>query len=196
MRLALEMLGLGPCHHMFVLIQDPSQQALWDTYPKGATPDWDQAFSGFQSAVDWPSTYYWQDIARHYPDAKVLLTLRSAESWWASYSNTVLNHITSLKGSGSWVDNIITQTIMQGHPDDRDTAIAAFNANNAQVRALVPRERLVVHELAHTAQYERLGGFKPFLKAYLEEWLTVGYPNGPLEQEAKQWETKILGSSL
>ena len=56
--------------------------------------------------------------------------------------------------------------------------------------------RLVVHELAHTAQYERLGGFKPFLKAYLEEWLTVGYPNGPLEQEAKQWETKILGSSL
>ena len=120
---------------------------MWDTYPKGATPDWDQAFSGFQSAVDWPSTYYWQDIARHYPDAKVLLTLRSAESWWASYSNTVLNHITSLKGSGSWVDNMITQAIMQGHPDDRDTAIAAFNANNAQVRALVPRERLVVHEL-------------------------------------------------
>ena len=56
--------------------------------------------------------------------------------------------------------------------------------------------RLVVHELAHTAQYERLGGFKPFLGAYLEECLTVGYPNGPLEQEAKRWEAKILGSSL
>src|SRR5262245_23446770 len=27
--------------------------------------------------------------------------------------------------------------------------------------------RLVVHELAHTAQYERLGGFRPFLEAYL-----------------------------
>lgn len=55
--------------------------------------------------------------------------------------------------------------------------------------------RLVIHELAHTAQYERLGGFKEFLSAYLDECLTVGYPNGPLEQEAKQWEAKILGSS-
>ena len=55
--------------------------------------------------------------------------------------------------------------------------------------------RLVVHELAHTAQYERLGGFKEFLSAYLDECLTVGYPNGPLEQEAKRWEVEILGSS-
>jgi hypothetical protein len=45
--------------------------------------------------------------------------------------------------------------------------------------------RLLVHELAHTAQYERLGGFAPFLKEYLRECLTPpGYPFGPLEQEA------------
>jgi hypothetical protein len=54
--------------------------------------------------------------------------------------------------------------------------------------------RLVVHELAHTAQYERLGGFHPFLTAYLDECLTVGYPNGPLEQEAKEWERKIFAT--
>jgi hypothetical protein len=53
---------------------------------------------------------------------------------------------------------------------------------------------LVVHELAHTAQYERLGGFHPFLSAYLGECLTVGYPNGPLEQEAKEWERKIFAT--
>ncbi len=54
--------------------------------------------------------------------------------------------------------------------------------------------RLVIHELTHTAQYERLGGFIGFLSAYLDECLTVGYPNGPLEQEAKQMEEKILGT--
>lgn len=44
---------------------------------------------------------------------------------------------------------------------------------------------LIVHELAHTAQYERLGGIRPFLKAYLLECLMPpGYPFGPLEQEA------------
>ncbi len=44
--------------------------------------------------------------------------------------------------------------------------------------------RLVAHELVHTAQYERLGGIEPFLQRYLSECLTVGYPAGPLEQEA------------
>lgn len=43
---------------------------------------------------------------------------------------------------------------------------------------------LVFHELVHTLQYERLGGFAPFLRQYLFECLTIGYPDAPLEQEA------------
>lgn len=43
---------------------------------------------------------------------------------------------------------------------------------------------LLVHELAHTAQYERLGGIRPFLRSYLRECLVDGYPFGPLEIEA------------
>lgn len=53
------------------------------------------------------------------------------------------------------------------------------------------QRRLVVHELTHTMQYERLGGIQPFLEQYLQECLTVGYPFGPLEQEAQQMEKKI-----
>ncbi len=44
--------------------------------------------------------------------------------------------------------------------------------------------RLLAHELAHTCQYERLGGIRPFLKQYLRECLTVGYHNALLELEA------------
>jgi len=43
---------------------------------------------------------------------------------------------------------------------------------------------LLLHELAHTAQYERLGGIRPFLRQYLHEWLEFGYPAGALELEA------------
>ena len=44
---------------------------------------------------------------------------------------------------------------------------------------------LIVHELIHTAQYERLGGFEAFLRPYLLECITPpGYPCGPMEQEA------------
>ncbi|HWX21779.1 MAG TPA: hypothetical protein VN578_17895 [Candidatus Binatia bacterium] len=53
--------------------------------------------------------------------------------------------------------------------------------------------RLAVHELAHVAQYERLGGFRPFLKLYLGECIKHGYPFGPMEQEAKRAEQEICG---
>jgi len=43
---------------------------------------------------------------------------------------------------------------------------------------------LIAHELVHTAQYERLGGIEPFLRQYLYECLTIGYPAAPMEQEA------------
>jgi hypothetical protein len=44
--------------------------------------------------------------------------------------------------------------------------------------------RSVFHELVHTLQYERLGGIQQFLRQYLFECITVGYPAAPLEQEA------------
>jgi hypothetical protein len=44
--------------------------------------------------------------------------------------------------------------------------------------------RLIVHEFVHTSQYEKFGGFLPFLQQYLSECITVGYPDAPMEQEA------------
>jgi hypothetical protein len=51
---------------------------------------------------------------------------------------------------------------------------------------------LVVHELVHTAQYERLGGVDEFLRMYLMECLTPpGYPHGPMELEAVTTANRI-----
>jgi hypothetical protein len=44
---------------------------------------------------------------------------------------------------------------------------------------------IVVHELVHTAQYERLGGIDPFLRSYLGECMTFGYANSSMENEAR-----------
>jgi len=52
---------------------------------------------------------------------------------------------------------------------------------------------MVIHELAHTAQYERLGGFEPFLRQYLFECLTIGYPEAPMEQEVIELTARICG---
>lgn len=53
------------------------------------------------------------------------------------------------------------------------------------------RRDVLVHECVHTAQYERLGGFLPFLQAYLRECVTIGYPGCPMEQEAVRKAAEI-----
>jgi hypothetical protein len=43
---------------------------------------------------------------------------------------------------------------------------------------------LLLHELVHTAQYEKLGGIAAFLRRYLFECAMIGYRESPMEQEA------------
>jgi hypothetical protein len=61
------------------------------------------------------------------------------------------------------------------------------------VRADYWRDRaLILHELVHTAQYERLGGIEPFLRRYLLECATVGYTKSAMESEASNLASRIL----
>jgi hypothetical protein len=52
---------------------------------------------------------------------------------------------------------------------------------------------LIVHELVHTSQYEKLGGFLPFFRKYLLQLINIGYPEAPMEQEAIKMAEKICG---
>jgi hypothetical protein len=53
--------------------------------------------------------------------------------------------------------------------------------------------RLIVHELVHVSQYERLGGISEFLERYVTEYLNDGYYDGPLETEARETVVRICG---
>ncbi len=48
------------------------------------------------------------------------------------------------------------------------------------------QRRLVVHELARTMQYERLGSIKAFLRQYLHECITIGYRGRPRRLSARR----------
>ncbi len=52
--------------------------------------------------------------------------------------------------------------------------------------------KIVVHELVHVAQYERLGSIDKFLQKYLQECISVGYPQAPMEQEAVTLSNKVI----
>lgn len=48
-----------------------------------------------------------------------------------------------------------------------------------------PDRELLAHELVHTAQYERRGGFAAFLRDYLAQVMQAGYWAAPMEQAAR-----------
>jgi len=54
--------------------------------------------------------------------------------------------------------------------------------------------QLIAHELAHTAQYQRLGGVLPFLQTYLVQCATAGYQQAPLELEATATAERICSA--
>ena len=85
---ALNMLGLGPCHHMAEVFMHPESMALWTEAGNGH-PRWDAIFADYRSAVDYPSAAYWRELTSHYPDAKVIHTTRDPEAWFASTQATI-----------------------------------------------------------------------------------------------------------
>jgi len=88
-RMALEQLGCGRCHHMEAVFTTPSQLPYWEAAARGEKMDWDKVFDGFGCTVDWPSAHYWRELAAYYPDAAVVLRVRPFERWWRSYSGTI-----------------------------------------------------------------------------------------------------------
>ena len=91
---ALEKLGFGPCYHMLEVMEKPDHLEMWHRLAFGGPMDWDLLFKDFQSAVDWPAARYWRELVDHYPQAKVLLSVRDADAWYKSVTDTIYRGMT------------------------------------------------------------------------------------------------------
>ena len=87
-KVALEMLGFGPCYHMVDVLSHLSRVREWSDALSG-NANWQEIFAGFQSTVDWPGSFHYRELIETYPDAKVLLSVRSGESWARSMNETI-----------------------------------------------------------------------------------------------------------
>lgn len=147
LREALNILGFGPCHHMYEVIANEQQKRMWREFVRGAPVGWEALFAGYGSCVDWPSAYYWRELVAFYPEAKVILTYRSAESWWQSFEKTIVPGIQMSVEQESLGIALIRDKVFGGRLADRDHAMALYEENVKAVRATVPPERLLVHNL-------------------------------------------------
>ena len=169
LKFALEHLGLGPCHHMSeVFAAGRRQVPLWLDVVAGR-PQWDAIYDGFQSTTDYPGCTYWRELAAHYPDAKVVLTVRDPDSWFDSVSETIFSE--GMQGSleGSPVGAMMQGVIFDHFDGDiRDRAYMTdwFARRNQAVIDALPPERLLV--------FAPKQGWEP-----LCAFLGVPVPDGP-----------------
>ena len=153
LKLALEALGFGPCHHMYEVRQKPEQVEWWLAAARGGKLDWNTVFDGFQSQVDWPASRYWKDLCDYYPNAKVILTDREPESWYKSIEQTILpaSEIGRIKDpddlnrkASEMMYQTALQGIFEGRLADRDFAIDKMLRHRLEVINSINPERLLV----------------------------------------------------
>jgi hypothetical protein len=151
-KLALEQLGLGPCHHMIEVMGSPAQPAHWRAVAAGEPVDWATVFDGYRTQVDFPGAAVWPQVSAAFPQAKVVHTERPEDEWWASFNGTIGKFFTlratlalppPVAAIFATMDRLIVQGTFGGRLD-RDGAIRAYRRNNEQVRDTVPAENLLV----------------------------------------------------
>lgn len=88
LKTALERVGLGPTHHMVEVFKN-NQGSLWLDVLDGH-PNWEAIYGKFNSACDFPTCTWYEELLKVYPNAKVILTVRdSPEAWYNSVKETI-----------------------------------------------------------------------------------------------------------
>jgi len=182
---ALEDLGFGPCYHMLELLQHPERVPLWEEALAGRPVDWDALFEGYQSTTDFPAHLCYRELMAHYPDARVILTVRDPDAWHESAMNTIyrrrppLREVLSLglrlpfSRKARHIARVLQlpkrhlwQQMFQGRFEDRAFATDVFRRHNQEVQETVPADRLLVFDVKQ--------GWEPLCK-----FLDVPVPDAP-----------------
>ena len=153
---ALEMLGFGPCYHMMEVFPRPEHVAMWHRLAFHNSMDWDLVFRDFRATVDWPAARWWREIAAHFPDAKVLLSLRDPEAWYKSMSETIyqpmkwpprLDAPEPMRLQTEMVRKAILTETFDNRFEDKAHAIEVFERHNQEVRDSIDPARLLVFDV-------------------------------------------------
>jgi hypothetical protein len=149
LKVALEQLLGGRCYHMSECFGNPANPPLWLAAAHGR-PDWETIFKDYVATVDYPACGFWRQLADHYPEAKVLLTVRDPDKWFESTRETILSEgireIAAMTPDKAFFHETVFKDYV-GHFGDRVFITDYFRRHNQAVIAAVPKERLLVYEV-------------------------------------------------
>ena len=183
---ALEILGQGPCYHMAEMFLNKNDDInFWLKVAEGKNYDLDDVFNGeikFKSSCDYPSAKFWKEQLIRYPNAKVILSIRDPEKWYASCSETIFQEIPGypemkfgirvalafgypLPNFNKLLYQITTKDSF--HNDfSKQNILKCFTERNNSVIKECPPDKLLVYEVSQ--------GWEPLCK-----FLDVPIPNEP-----------------
>lgn len=152
---ALERLGYAPCYHMHEVSKKPEHIPQWHALVNDKKINWDKLLDTYQAAVDWPIASFWQQLAKFYPHAKVILTVRDAEKWYESISNTIYYVLSQpvsknnpvKREQGLMTRQLILDNTFHGNLGNKDKAIQIYEEHNEKVKRTIPSERLLVYNV-------------------------------------------------
>ncbi|WP_323801496.1 sulfotransferase family protein [Parasphingorhabdus sp.] len=158
MKVALEQLGYLKTHHMEYVLKNADQRAWWHDVATGGTPDWETIFDGYQASVDFPSASYYKELLTAFPDAKVVHTVRDADRWYKSASETIYamgqaspawaqKFIPFVRKNKEMVNGAVWNRVFHGRFEDEAYAKQVFRDYTKQVKADIPADRLLIFEV-------------------------------------------------
>jgi hypothetical protein len=160
---ALERLGFGPCYHGMEALRRSTDGEHWlAAFEAAGQVDWSAIFDGYRATLDWPTIYFWEQLAAAYPDATILLTDRDPERWWDSHvamfqlAAVLEEELTDeqrqwAQESGfaqmqTALGTIVSATF-DGRVFDKAHCLRVFQQHYERVRRSVPAERLLVYRV-------------------------------------------------
>ena len=167
---AWELLGFGPCYHMYEVLPHQDRIEAWADIARGQAPEWDDMFDGYNATVDWPGAHYWRELAAYYAQAKIILSVRSSESWIRSMSNTILPIMRGPSEPSLLRTHLFIPQVFEGNIDDDDHIVSVYERHNQAVIDAIPADRLLVYELG--------SGWEPLCAFLGVDVPDVPYPRG------------------
>jgi hypothetical protein len=185
---ALERLLGGRCYHMHELVEHLDHVPTWRAALRGETVDWQPVLGDYSTAVDWPASAMWRELAEAHPSALVVLSVRAdASAWWESVSSTVLQTARREPPPErvEWMVMLL-ELLNRLTPSWNDpqaaaaAATAAYERHNAAVRQTIDPSRLI--------EWQATDGWEPLCQA-----LGVSVPDEPfpkLNTREEWWTTR------
>jgi hypothetical protein len=116
--------------------------------------DWHKLLEGYDATADLPAALYYRELLAAFPESRVILTVRDPEKWWQSAAKLVymqntlverLRFVSRFREFQRLFRNV-ERALCDG-PVTREPAIARFIQHNAEVKATIPPDRLLVFEV-------------------------------------------------